>query len=114
VADREGTPLAARLSAANTHDSRMLAPTLDAIPPIRKPCGRPRRRPAKLHADKAYDHRFCRAQCRTRSITPRIARRGIETSEKLGRHRWVIERTLAITLSLPKGAQSVSKAHRAL
>jgi transposase len=25
----------------------------------------------------------------------RIARKGIETSDKLGRHRWVIERTLA-------------------
>src|SRR3712207_914576 len=25
----------------------------------------------------------------------RIARKGIESSEKLGRHRWVVERTLA-------------------
>ena len=28
-------------------------------------------------------------------IKHRIARRGIESKEKLGRHRWVIERTLA-------------------
>ncbi len=27
-------------------------------------------------------------------ITPWIARRGIETSDRLGRHRWVIERSL--------------------
>jgi transposase len=26
---------------------------------------------------------------------PRIARRGVEISERLGRHRWVVERTLA-------------------
>ena len=26
---------------------------------------------------------------------PRIARRGIDSSERLGRHRWVVERTLA-------------------
>ncbi len=26
---------------------------------------------------------------------PRIARRGIESGQRLGRHRWVIERTLA-------------------
>ncbi len=26
---------------------------------------------------------------------PRIARRGVETSERLGRHRWIVERTLA-------------------
>ena len=44
---------------------------------------------------KGYDHRRCRRECRQRSITPRIAQRGIESSERLGRHRWVIERTLA-------------------
>ena len=30
-----------------------------------------------------------------RSITPRIARRGVESSERLGRHRWVVELTLS-------------------
>jgi transposase len=28
-------------------------------------------------------------------IVVRIARKGIETSQRLGRHRWVIERTVA-------------------
>jgi IS5 family transposase len=32
---------------------------------------------------------------RARGITPRIARRGIESSEHLGKHRWVVARTLA-------------------
>jgi len=32
---------------------------------------------------------------RKRSIKARIARRGIDSSEKLGRRRWVVERTLA-------------------
>lgn len=61
------------------------------------PCrrGRPRRRPGKLHGDKAYDHPFCRQACRRRGITPRIARRGVDSSDKLGRHRWVSERTIA-------------------
>jgi transposase len=31
---------------------------------------------------------------RRRNIVPRIARRGIESSTRLGRHRYVIERTL--------------------
>lgn len=57
--------------------------------------GRPRQRPATLHGDKAYDHRFCRRACRRRHIAPRIARRGLDSSERLGRHRWVAERTLA-------------------
>ena len=74
----------------------MLMPTLNAVPGVRaRHRGRPRRRPAKLHADKAYDHRRCRRECRARGITPRIARRGIESSARLGRHRWVVERTFA-------------------
>ena len=68
---------------------------LDAVKPIKGLWGRPRKRPAKLHADKAYDFDHCRQACRRRGITPRIARRGVESSEKLGRHRWVVERTLA-------------------
>ena len=64
-------------------------------PPVRGRRGRPRRRPDKLHADKGYDHRFCRRACRARGIIPRIARRGIEDSTRLGRHRWKVERTLA-------------------
>ena len=74
----------------------MLAPTLDAIPTIRSGRrGRPRRRPGKLHADKGYDHQRCRRECRARGIRPRIARRGIDSSQRLGRHRWVVERTHA-------------------
>ena len=57
--------------------------------------GRPRRRPGKLHADKAYDHRRCRRECRARGIVARIARRGIESRARLGRHRWLVERTHA-------------------
>jgi transposase len=95
VVDRQGTPLGLGLSPANRNDSKMLAAALDAVPPIKGRRGRPRRRPDKLHADKAYDHRFCRRECRQRHIVPRIARRGIDSNEKLGRYRWVAERTLA-------------------
>lgn len=68
---------------------------MDAIPPLHGRRGRPRFRPKKLHADKAYDHRRCRKGLRQRGIIPRIARRGIESHERLGRYRWVVERTLA-------------------
>ena len=88
-------PLALLLSAANVHDSRLFEPLLDAVPPIRQCAGRPRKRPAKLHADKGYDFDHCRRAARRRDIMPRIARRGVESSEHLGRHRWVVERTLA-------------------
>lgn len=84
------------MSAANRNDSKLLAPMLDAVVPVSsgRP-GRPRRRPAKLHADKGYDHAFCRRACWERGIVPCIARRGIESSQRLGRHRWVVERTFA-------------------
>ena len=95
ITDRNGIPLAFLLTGANTHDSMPFEKLLDSIPPIRGKPGRTRCRPDKLHADKAYDHRRCRQACRRRGIASRIARRGVETSQKLGRHRWVIERTFA-------------------
>ncbi len=49
----------------------MFEAVLDDIPPILMPTGRRRRR----------------------GIRPRIARRGIEPSARLGRCRWTIERT---------------------
>jgi IS5 family transposase len=73
----------------------MLETMVDAIPAIRQKRGRPRKRPTKLHADKGYDSRHNRQVLRKRGITPRIARRRIESREKLGKHRWVVERTLA-------------------
>jgi transposase len=53
------------VSAANANDSTMLEAVLEDIPAIRMPGG----------------------------IRPRIARRRIESSTRLGRHRWTIERT---------------------
>lgn len=83
------------ISGANTHDSQALQPLVRAIPPIRSRRGPRRRRPAKLHGDKGYDYAHLRRWLRTRGITHRIARKGIETSARLGRHRWTIERTFA-------------------
>jgi IS5 family transposase len=83
------------MSAANVHDSRMMIETVDAIAPVKGRRGRPRKRPGKLHADKAYDSRALRAELRKRGITPRIARRVVESSERLGQHRWVVERTIS-------------------
>ncbi|GAA2264251.1 hypothetical protein GCM10010149_00160 [Nonomuraea roseoviolacea subsp. roseoviolacea] len=53
------------------------------------------RRPDKARADKGYDSAELRAWLRRRGVTPRIARRGIESSERLGRHRRKIDRTIA-------------------
>jgi transposase len=96
LVDRNGIPLAVAVTAANVHDSRMLAPMLDAVAPVRTGRrGRPRRRPAKLPADNGYDNPRCRDSCVRRGVEPRIARKGVESKTKLGTHRWIVERTLA-------------------
>ncbi len=95
MADRTGIPLARLVTGANRHDSAVFEDLVDAIPPIKRPRGRPRKRPDKLHADKAYDIPRCRRALRRRGIRVRIARTGKDSSARLGRHRWVVERTLA-------------------
>lgn len=83
------------MTGANVHDSVMLRPLVDAVPAIRSRRGPRRRRPERLRADKGYDYRVHRHWLRCRRIIPRIARRGIDNSTRLGRYRWKIERTLA-------------------
>ena len=83
------------MTAANTNDNLVFAALLDDIPKVRTPAGGRRYRPAKVHADKAYDHRRCRGYLTRRGIKVRIARRGIESSTRLGRHRWKAERSIA-------------------
>lgn len=85
----------AALTGAQVHDSKVFEELIDSVGPVRGPKGRPRKRPAKLHADKGYDYPRCRKFLRRRGIKARIARRGVDTSERLGRHRWIVERTLA-------------------
>jgi transposase len=90
-----GLPLSLVVSAANANDSTMLEAVLDDIPAVRTPAGGRRCRPEKCHADKGYDYRHCRRYLTRRGIKVRIARRGIDSSERLGRHRWKAERTIA-------------------
>lgn len=57
----------------NRQDSAVFERVLDAIPPIKQPSGQRRQRHMKV----------------------RIARKGVDRSDRLGRHRWVVARTLA-------------------
>jgi transposase len=45
-------------------------------------------------ADRGYDHDKYRREIWARGIKPIIARRQTEHGTGLGRHRWVVERTL--------------------
>jgi IS5 family transposase len=95
VCDGGGLPLTAVVTAANLADTTMFQAVLDDVPPVQTPSGRRRCRPGKLHGDKGYDSAANRAWLRRRGIRPRIARRGVESSERLGRHRWRVERALS-------------------
>jgi hypothetical protein len=67
---------------------------VDAVIPVKGLRGRPGR-PCKLHLEKGCDYPRCRHALRARGSTPRIARRGVESSQRLGRHRYVVARSLA-------------------
>jgi len=83
------------LTASNVSDVVTLLAMVDRIEPVRGRGGRPRRRPDKVHADKGYSSRANREGLRRRGIGSRIARKGVESSTRLGRHRWVVERSFA-------------------
>jgi hypothetical protein len=74
----------ARISASSP------ATASNAAPPGKRGRRRRRRRPGKLHADKGYDYQHLRRWLSSRGIQHRIARKGIESSQRLGRHRWVV------------------------
>ncbi len=80
-------PLSLGISGATVHESLGLQPLVRGIPPVRSRRGPRRRHPAKLHAERKW--------LRERRIRHRIARKGIESSTRLGRHRWVVERTVS-------------------
>ena len=52
-------------------------------------------KPSKVCAEKAYDLPALRKWLHGTHITGRIARKGVDTSDRLGRYRWRIERTFS-------------------
>jgi transposase len=92
MVDGQGTPLAIIHTAANCHDSEMAIPLVDEVPPIKQPCGAPRKRPDELLGDRAYDAEAkIRKPLRERNIRPLIARRNTEHGSGLGKYRYVVE-----------------------
>ena len=96
IVDGQGTPLAIDHTGANVHDSEMAITLVDAIPSIKQPRGRPRRRPDRLLADRAYDaEKKIRQPLRARHIKPLIAKRNTEHGSGIGKNRWVVEAAFA-------------------
>lgn len=92
---REGLPLVVGLSAANVHDSLTLKPMIKGHQTRHDPWHGRHFKPQRLHADMAYDVPQLRRWLWGKHIGVRIARKGVESSERLGRRRWLIERTMS-------------------
>ena len=116
LVDAHGLPLNIAVSGANRHDSMLVEPILDSMPATEwGGRGHPRRRPLKLHADKGHDIPRVRRYLRRRRIAARIARIariGRDTSRRLGRYRWVVERTIGWLLSYKRLALRYGRTER--
>ncbi|MGW5498996.1 IS5 family transposase [Streptomyces olivaceoviridis] len=86
---------AVRCSGHPARRRRALKPLILGIPAVRSRRGPRRRRPVKLRGNKAYLSAEHLIWLRERGIVARIARPGTESGERLGRHRWKIERSIA-------------------
>lgn len=83
------------VTAANRNDITELLPLVDAVAPVRGKRGRPKRRPKRLLADRAYYSRKHHRELRRRRIQPRIAKPKSPHGSGLGRERWVVERSIS-------------------
>jgi transposase len=103
VVSGQGVPLGNHLDSASPSEVTLLEKTLETIKVPRKGCGRPRKKPKRIIADKGYD---------SDPLRDRLYRRGIELicpyrknnqrqkwhdGRKLRRYRrrWKVERTFA-------------------
>lgn len=101
VVDGQGTPLGVQVASAQKAEVQLAESTLATIRVPRKH-GRPRCRPKKVVADRAYDSQPLRQRLRRRGIRPCIPdrrgkrpRRGPKPNLEGYRQRWVVERTFA-------------------
>lgn len=101
--DANGLPLVVGVSAANVHDSEGLKPMVAGHQTGHDPHRGRYFKPERLHTDKAYDVPHLRKWLRGKRIGVRIARRGVESGERSGRRRRVIERTMPLQRRQPQG-----------
>lgn len=98
LVEAEGGPLSAVVEAANVHDTKLLAQTLEGIVVKRpKPTSQ---QPQHLCLDKGYDNPTGRTATKQHHYTPHIRPIGKDDSCPPGKkkhpaRRWVVERTLA-------------------
>jgi len=96
LTDADGVPLVVQTTPANVPDQDQLESLLDALPAVKKPLGRPRRKPDAILGDRAYGTAREIAMVESRGIASFLAERSSQThGSGLGVLRYVVERTLA-------------------
>jgi Transposase DDE domain len=93
LVDRTGIPLSGRVSAANVPDVTMLLATVVACPLTGY--GEAGKLPEELYADRAYDADTHEGLLEWLGIEPVFAQRGQPHGSGLGKHRDVVEQTIA-------------------
>ena len=68
---------------------------VDGIPPLRGRPGRPTRKPQLVQGDWGYDSQPHRDHLERCEIATQLAKRRTAHGSRLGRTRWVVERSLA-------------------
>lgn len=94
LTDAAGVPLVVKTAPANQHDVKTMLPLVVDMPAVAGKPGRPKRQPAMIVADKAFDDESLRIILRWLDIEPVLPHRG-EDEHGLGVWRWFIERTIS-------------------
>jgi putative transposase len=97
IVEADGGPLGVVVAGANTHDTKLLEKTIDAIV-VQRP-EPTTKNPQHLCLDKGYDNPTGHTTVEKKDYRPHIRRIGEEKLDKTGRkrhpaRRWVVERTL--------------------
>lgn len=95
ISDAQGVPLLVVTTPANVRDERPFLAMLDALPTIRMPSGRKRRKPGAAVGDRGYGFPWIIKQVVRRRIQSLLDPRGSPHGSGLGKVRWMIERTMA-------------------
>jgi transposase len=94
LTDATGMPLVVQTVPANQHDVTTMLPLVVNMPAVAGKPGRPKRQPAMIVADKAFDDKSLRSLVRWLGIEPVLPKRR-EDDHGLGVWRWFIERTIS-------------------
>jgi transposase len=95
LADAQGIPLAATVTAANVNEVTEALHVLMDLHPVGGKPGPKRQRPEHLQGDRGYDSEPLRQVLRWLGIKPVLAKRNTEHGSGLGEFRWFVERTIS-------------------